>query len=161
MAQKSGKAAQRAIATNRRARHDYDVLDTLEAGIALLGPEVKSLRAGKANLADSYAVIRHGEVYLRNLHISPYENAGHANAAPMRERRLLLHRREIDKLEGKLGEAGCTLVPLSLYWKEGRCKVELGLVRGRRKYDKRQAIRAREENRDVQRMMRGRNRGRG
>jgi SsrA-binding protein len=158
MAQKPGKEGERAIVRNRRARHDYDVLDTVEAGIALLGPEVKSLRAGNANMADAYAVVRRGDVYLRNLHISPYANAGNANADPMRERRLLLHRREIDKLEGKLAESGVTLVPLSLYWKVGRCKVELGLVRGRRKYDKRQAIRAREENRDVQRVMRGRGR---
>ena len=158
MAQKPGKEGERAIVRNRRARHDYEIVDSFEAGIALLGPEVKSLRAGKASMADAYAVVRRGDVILRNLHISPYANAGHANANPMRERRLLLHRREIDKLEGKLGESGVTLVPLSLYWKDGRCKVELGLVRGRRKYDKRQAIRTREENRDVQRAMRGRGR---
>jgi SsrA-binding protein len=161
MAQKPAKDGQRAIIRNRRARHDYEVLDSLEAGIVLLGPEVKSLRDGRANAADSYAVIRHGDVFLRNLHISPYANAGNANADPMRERRLLLHAREIAKLAGRLGESGVTLVPLSLYWKDGRCKVELGLVRGRRKYDKRHAIRKREEQRDVQRAMRGRNRGEG
>jgi len=156
MAQKPGKEGERAIVRNRRARHDYEVLDEIEVGIALLGPEVKSLRAGKASMADAYAVVRRGDVYLRNLHISPYANAGNANVDPMRERRLLLHRREIDRLEGKLGESGVTLVPLSLYWKEGRCKVELGLVRGRKRHDKRQAIRSREENREVQRVMRGR-----
>lgn len=158
MAQKSRKEGDRAIVRNRRARYDYDILDEIEVGIALLGPEVKSLRAGKASMADSYAVVRRGEVFLRNLHISPYANAGNANGDPMRERRLLLHRREIDRIEGKLGESGVTLVPLSLYWKGGRCKVELGLVKGRRRYDKRQAIRTREENREVQRVMRGRGR---
>jgi SsrA-binding protein len=144
----------RAIVRNRRARYDYDVLDSLEAGIALFGPEVKSLRAGKANVGDAYAVVRGGEAFLRNFHISPYEQAGRENADPLRERRLLLHRREIARLESRLGEAGTTLVPLSLYWKEGRCKVELGLVRGRRRHDKREAIRQREQDREVRRALR-------
>jgi SsrA-binding protein len=167
-ARSTGRAAKaakaegtRVIARNRRARHDYDVLEAVEAGIALLGPEVKSLRAGKASLGDAYAAVVRGEIYLRNLHISPYEKAGRENPDPMRERKLLLHRREIARLEGRLGEAGTTLVPLSLYWKEGRCKVELGLVRGRRRYDKRQAIRKREEERDIRRTMRRGSRGAG
>jgi SsrA-binding protein len=142
------------IATNRKARYDYEVLDTVEAGIVLIGPEVKSLRAGRANLADAYATVRGGELWLRNLHISPYEEAGRANAEPTRERKLLLHRREIDRLEGQSREKGATLVPLSLYWKGGRCKVELGIVRGKRRHDKRQAIREREEGRELDRAMR-------
>jgi SsrA-binding protein len=151
--------SERVIVRNRRARHEYDVLETLEAGIALRGPEVKSLRAGRVALGDAYATVQGGEVFLRGLHISPYEQAGRENADPTRERRLLLHRREIGRLAGRLGEAGTTLVPLSLYWKNGRCKVELGLVRGRRRYDKRQAIRKREEERDMRRAIRGRGRG--
>ncbi len=149
------------IAQNRRARHDYEILDTFEAGISLLGPEVKSLRAGKANLADAYATVRGGEVFLRNLHISPYEQAGRENPDPRRERKLLLHRAEIGRLSGKVVERGLTLVPLSLYWKNGRAKVELGLVRGRRRHDKREAIRRREEGREVQRALRGRRSRRG
>jgi SsrA-binding protein len=157
---KKGGDESRTIVRNRKARHDYDVLDTVEAGIELLGPEVKSLRAGKANVADAYAAVRGGEIFLRHLHIAPYEQAGPQNADPMRERRLLLHRREIDRLAGELADPGTTMVPLSLYWKDGRCKVELGLVRGRRRYDKRQAIRKREEEREVRRRMRGSRRGR-
>ena len=150
----------RAIVRNRRARHDYEVLETCEAGIALLGPEVKSLRAGKVSVADAYAIVRRGEVFLMHLHISPYPQAGRENPDPRRERRLLLHRREIAKLAGRLSEAGTTLVPLSLYWKDGRCKVELALARGRRKGDKREAIREREESREVQRALRTARRGR-
>ena len=147
------------IVRNRRARHDYDVLETVEAGIALRGPEVKSLRAGKVAVGDAYGAVQRGEIFLRNLHISPYEQAGRENADPMRERRLLLHKREIERMASRLGESGTTLVPLSLYWKEGRCKVELALVRGRRRHDKRQAIRKREEERDMRRAVRGQRRG--
>lgn len=142
------------IATNRKARYDYEVIDTLEVGIVLVGPEVKSLRAGRASLTDAYATVKGGELWLRNLHISPYEQAARENADPTRERKLLLHRREIDRLEGVSRERGATLVPLSLYWKGGRCKVELGIVRGKRQYDKRQVIRKREEGREVDRVMR-------
>ncbi len=148
------------IAQNRRARHDYDVIDTVEAGIALVGPEVKSLRAGKANLSDAYAVVARGDVILKNLHISPYPHAARENPDPRRDRRLLLHRREIARLAGKVAESGLTLVPLSLYWKNGRAKVELALVRGRRRYDKRQAIREREEQRELRGRLRRRERGR-
>ncbi|MFQ5418452.1 MAG: SsrA-binding protein SmpB [Myxococcota bacterium] len=140
------------IASNRRARHDYEVLDTFEAGIALVGPEVKSLRNGKANLAD-------GEVFLANVHIGPYEQAWRENVAPRRERKLLLHRSEITRLTVKVAERGLTLIPLQLYFKNGRAKVEIGLCRGKRRYDKRQAIRKRETDRDLQRAMRGRGRG--
>jgi SsrA-binding protein len=146
------------IASNRRARFDYEILDTFEAGISLLGPEVKSLRAGHANLGDAYAVVRGGQVTLRNLHISPYEQAGRNNPEPTRERKLLLHRHEIARLEGQAAERGLTLIPLSLYWKDGRAKVELALCKGRRHRDRRQAIRQREEQREVDRALRGRRR---
>lgn len=142
------------IASNRRARHDYEIVDTLEAGIALRGPEVKSLRAGRANLGDAYASIRNHEVFLHHLHISPYEPARLANSEPLRERKLLLHRRQIERLRARVQEKGFTLIPLSLYFKEGRAKVELALVRGKRQYDKRQAIREREGKREAQRSLR-------
>ena len=156
--QKGDAKAQRWIAQNRKARHEYEILDRFEAGIALLGPEVKSLRAGRVNLADAYADIERGEVWLRKLHISPYEQAGRENSEPMRPRKLLLHRSEIGRLAGRVAERGLTLIPLSLYWKDGRAKVELGLARGRRRYDKRQAIRAREDDREAKRAMRRRER---
>ena len=146
------------IATNRRARFDYEILDTFEAGIVLLGPEVKSLRAGKANLSDSYAMIRRGEAWLMNCHISPYDKAGRNNPEPRRERKLLLHRNELGRLQGKLAEKGLTLIPLELYFKNGRAKARLGLGRGKRRYDKRQTIRKREEERDMKRVTRGRGR---
>ena len=149
----------RAIATNRRARFEYEILDTWEAGLALLGPEVTALRTGKANLSDAYATVRRGEAFLVNAHISPYEKAGRDNADPRRERKLLLHRREIARLQGAVAEKGLTLVPLKLYFKNGRAKVQIGLARGKRKYDKRQTIRRREEEREIQRVVRGRRRG--
>ena len=153
-------AERQVVASNRRARHDYEILDTFEAGIALLGPEVKSLRNGKANLTDGYAVIRRGEVFLAHVHIGPYEKAWRENAEPRRERKLLLHRAEISRLEGKLAERGLTLIPLRLYFTHGRAKVELGLCRGKRRYDKRESIRQRETERDLQRTLRGRGRSR-
>ncbi len=142
------------IASNRRARRDYEVLDTFEAGISLLGPEVKSLRAGRANMADAYAIVRGGEVFLRNLHIAPYEEAGKANPEPTRERKLLLHRQEIRKLNTKVAERGLTIVPLGLHFRGGRAKVEIALARGKRSYDKRQQIRKREQDREVARVTR-------
>jgi SsrA-binding protein len=154
------RAELRVVASNRRARHDYEILDTFEAGIALFGPEVKSLRNGKASLTDGYAVIRRGEVYLENVHVGPYEKAWRENADPRRERKLLLHRAEISRLAGKLAERGLTLIPLRLYFKRGRAKVELGLCRGKRRYDKRESIRRRETERDLQRTLRGRGRPR-
>lgn len=147
------------VCSNRKARHLYEILDTFEAGLVLLGPEVKSLRAGRANLVDSYVRIRRGEAYLMNAHISPYEQAGRANPSPTRERKLLLHRAEIARLEGKVAERGLTLVPLRIYFKGGRAKVEVALARGKRAYDKRQAIRKREEDRDLRRVMRRGRRG--
>jgi len=148
------------VASNRRARHEYEILDTFEAGIALLGPEVKSLRNGKANLTDGYALIRRGEVFLANVHIGPYEKAWRENVEPRRQRKLLLHRAEISRLEGKVAERGLTLIPLWLYFKNGRAKVEIGLCRGKHRRDKRESIRRRESERDLQRALRGRGRSR-
>ncbi len=148
------ESEQKNLATNRRARHDYEILDRFEAGIVLRGPEVKSLRAGKVNLGDAYAVIRRGEVFLQNLHIGPYEPATRQNADPIRERKLLMHRSEIGKLSGRVAERGLTLVPLSLYFKQGRAKLELALARGKRRYDKRQRLRQREDEREARQSMR-------
>jgi SsrA-binding protein len=146
------------VATNRKARFEYEILETVEAGIALLGPEVKSLRAGNASLGDAYAVVRRGEIWLVGAHISPYPQASRENPDPRRERKLLLHRGEIDRLDGRVAERGFTLVPLQLYFRDGRVKVEVALARGRRRYDKRQAIREREEERLVRRTVRERGR---
>lgn len=155
----AGEGSERkVIATNRKARHEYEVLDRFEAGIALLGPEVKSLRAGKANLTDAYAAIRGREVFLVGVHIGPYPQAGRANVEPRRERKLLLHRAEIERLRGRVAERGFTLIPLQLYFKDGRAKVELGVARGRRRYDKREAIRRRETDRELRRTARRRGR---
>ena len=150
------------IATNRRARYEYEIIDHFEFGIVLHGPEVKSLREGRANLGDAYGVVRRGELFLEKLHISPYEPATRDNGDPQRERKLLAHRREIKRLYGKVQERGLTLVPLSLYFNaEGRVKVELALVRGKHTYDKRESIKQRESDRDARRTMRrgGINRG--
>jgi SsrA-binding protein len=146
------------VATNRKARFEYEILETVEAGISLLGPEVKSLRAGNASLADAYAVVRRGEVFLVGAHVSPYAQASRENPDPRRERKLLLHRAEISRLAGKVAERGLTLVPLELYFREGRAKVSLALARGRRRHDKREAIRRREEDRDLRRVVRERGR---
>ncbi len=154
-----GAAAPARIASNRRARRDYEVLETCEAGIALLGSEVKSLRAGQVALGDAFAALRRGELWLLNLHIGAYEQAGRSAPEPLRERKLLLHRREIARLSRRVAEKGFTLVPLSLYWKQGRAKVELGLCRGRRRYDKRQVIRKREDQRNLARALRRGRRG--
>ena len=144
----------RVIARNRRARFQYEIVDTLEAGIVLLGPEVKSLREGHANLGDAYATVRRGECFLHKLHIGPYDPATRDNAEPLRDRKLLLHRSEIRKLEGRVQERGLTLVPLSLYWKDGRAKIELGLARGKHVRDKRETIKRRMDDRDAERAMR-------
>jgi SsrA-binding protein len=146
------------VASNRRARFDYEILDRVEAGIELRGPEVKSLRAGRASLNEAYALVRGGEVFLVNAHIDPYEQAGRENADPRRERRLLLHKREILRLEGQVAERGRTLVPLALYFRGGRAKIELALARGKRSIDKRQTIQRREQEREVARALRGRGR---
>ena len=146
--------ARKLITSNRRATHDYEILETFEAGLVLLGPEVKSLREGRANLSDSYAVLRRGEAFLVNAHVSPCEKAGRDNAEPRRERKLLMHRAEISRLGPKLAERGFTLVPLSLYFKAGRAKVELGLARGKKQYDKRQTLKKREQDREIERAKR-------
>ena len=151
-------AERKLVATHRKARFEYEILERLEAGIALLGPEVKSLRAGNASLVDAYAVVRRGEVFLVNAHISPYTQASRENADPKRERKLLLHRAEIARLAAKVAERGLTLVPLQLYFREGRAKVELALARGRRRHDKRDAIREREQERELRRATRARTR---
>ncbi|MCP3985842.1 MAG: SsrA-binding protein SmpB [bacterium] len=158
MAKKKHSVGEGRIATNRRARFDYEILDTVEAGIVLLGPEVKSLRQGNASLGEAYAMLRRGEAWLRGMHIAPYEQAGRENPEPLRERKLLLHRHELRRLQTKVTERGNTLVPLSLYWKDGRAKVELALVRGKRQTDKRETIRRREEDREMRRAIRGRGR---
>src|SRR5207249_11663748 len=134
----------RTISTNRRARHEYEILETLEAGLVLRGTEVKSLRDGQVNFKDSYATVRNGEAWLRGCHISPYSHGTDANHEPERDRKLLLHKREITRISGKISERGLTLVPLRLYFKDGRAKVELGLARGKKLHDKRSALRERE-----------------
>lgn len=139
------------VATNRKARHDYKILDTYECGVVLVGTEIKSLREGKASLVDSFATIDDGEVWLRGLHIPEYSYGTWTNHAPRRTRKLLLHRREIDSLMGKVRDGNKTLVPLSLYFKEGRLKVELGLAAGKQDYDKRQDIKKRTEEREATR----------
>ena len=140
------------VCRNRRAQHDYFILERVEAGLVLQGSEVKSLRDGRANLADAYAVIEAGEAYLVNLHISPWPNAPFFNHNPLRKRKLLLHAKQISKLQLKIEQRGLALVALSIYFSESnRAKVELGLVRGKRKYDKREAIRKRDEQRAAER----------
>jgi len=141
------------VASNRRARHDYDILETFECGIALRGSEVKSLRDGKVQLKDSYARVRDGELWLLGTHIAPYSHASPDAHDPDRPRKLLLHRAEIDELMGRSQQESLTLVPLSIYFKEGLAKVELALARGRRRHDKRQAIAARDARREAERAM--------
>lgn len=144
----------RDIAVNRRARHDFHIEEALEAGLVLSGSEVKSLRAGKAQLKDSYGRIERGEVWLFNAHISPYAAAAQFGHEPTRSRKLLLHRRQIAHLIGKVKERGLTLVPLRLYFKDGRAKVELALARGKKLYDKREATKEREVRREMDRALR-------
>ena len=143
------------IATNRKARHDYTVIETFEAGIELRGSEVKSLRAAKAQLVDAYASVDAGQLYLRNAHISPYDPASYENHEPTRARRLLMHKIEIKRLQVQLDEKGLTIVPLSLYFRRGKVKVELGLVRGKKHYDKRDKLEERRAKREVRGAMRG------
>lgn len=144
------------VSTNRKAYHDYSIEETYEAGISLLGTEVKSMREGRVNLKDSYAVIKGNEVFLFNCHVSPYSHGNIQNHDPLRTRKLLLHRREIDKLWGKLSQRGFTLIPLRIYFKRGKAKVEIGLVRGKRKYEKREALKEKEAQREIQRHLRKR-----
>ena len=140
------------IAENRKARHDYFIEDEYEAGIALKGTEVKSLRQGRANLKDSYAKVKNGELFVHQMHISPYPFAYYDNHDPLRIRKLLLHRYEIKRLYGKLSERGYALIPLRLYFREGKVKVLLGLAKGKRQYDKRETMRRRDQKRDMDRI---------
>ena len=144
---------QKVIVSNRKARHDYAIIDTYECGLVLVGTEVKSLREGKASLADAFATVDDGEVWLRNVHIPEYTQGTWTNHMPRRTRKLLLHRREIEKLIGKTKESGLSLVPLSMYFKDGKVKVEIALAKGKKAYDKRQALAKRDAQRDISKAM--------
>lgn len=151
MAERAGQ--EKIVCVNRRARHDYFIEETYEAGLVLQGSEVKSLREGKANLKDSYARILKGEAFLLNAHISPYSAANQFNHEPTRTRKLLLHQQEIRRLAGRVQERGLTLVPLKLYFKNGRAKVELALARGKKLYDKRETLRRKTAEREMERSL--------
>ncbi len=151
MGRKPTAGNEKVVATNRKAYHDYHIDETFEAGLVLVGSEIKSIRAGRVNLRDSYAQIRGNELWLVNTHIAPYQQAGRDNHEPRRPRKLLLHRREINRLLGKVQERGYTIIPLRLYLKNNRAKVEIALVRGKKLYDKRRAIAEREFDREIQR----------
>ncbi|MGE3287687.1 MAG: SsrA-binding protein SmpB [Pseudonocardia sp.] len=148
MAKEKGRTV---IAQNRKARHDYTILDTYEAGVALVGTEVKSLRLGRASLVDAYATVDDGEVWLRALHIPEYAHGTWTNHEPRRTRKLLLHREEIERLIGKIREGGLTLVPLSLYFSDGKVKCELALAKGKKSYDKRSDLARRDADREIAR----------
>ncbi|GAA1817055.1 SsrA-binding protein SmpB [Planosporangium flavigriseum] len=147
------------VASNKKARHDYAILDTYEAGIALTGTEVKSLRAGRASLVDAFGQVSNGEIFLHQMHIPEYAQGTWTNHEPRRTRKLLLNRLEISRLVGKLQESGLTLVPLSVYFSDGWAKVELGLARGKKSYDKRQDLAKRDANREIQRAVGRRGKG--
>ena len=151
-------AGEKVIATNRKAFHNFSILETYEAGLVLRGTEVKSLREAQVNFKDCYATIDDGEAWLVGCHISPYHHGSDANHDPDRRRKLLLHKREISRLLGKVAERGLTLVPLRLYFKEGRAKIELGLARGKKLHDKRASIRERESRREMEKESRARSR---
>ncbi|WP_163508903.1 SsrA-binding protein SmpB [Fodinicola acaciae] len=155
------ETGRKVIASNRKARHDYAIIDTYEAGVMLTGTEVKSLRLGRASLVDGFALIEDGEVWLHGVHIPEYLQGTWTNHAPRRKRKLLLHRGEIEKLIGKTREGGLTLVPLSLYFVDGKVKVELALARGKRAYDKRQDLARRDADREVLRALGRRTKGMG
>lgn len=145
------ESAEKNVVTNRRARHEYFILESYEAGIALKGTEVKSLRAGSANLQDGYVSVRRGELWLSGMHISPFEKGNINNHDPLRDRKLLLHRKEIHKLAGKLQEKGLALIPLRVYFKKNIAKLEIGLCRGKKFFDKRETIKKREVERQIRR----------
>jgi SsrA-binding protein len=153
MATVTDAPARQSVAKNRRATHDYRILDSWEAGLVLTGTEVKSLRNGKANLSDAYGIVRDGEVYLLNLHISPYERGGYTNHEPTRTRKLLLHKKEIRKMIGAVERQGLTLVPLELYFKDGKAKVAIALGKGKKLFDKREDDRKRTDERDMARAL--------
>ena len=146
------------LSENRKARHDYFVEETMEAGIELVGTEVKSIRGGKCNLKDCYADVRNGEIFILNMHISPYEQGNIFNVDPLRERKLLLHKEQIGRLAGLVSRDGYTLVPLSLYLKNGRVKVALGICKGKKNYDKRESMLEKAAKRDIERQMKLNNR---
>lgn len=148
---------EKVVTTNRKAYHDYHIQDTYEAGIMLQGTEVKSLRDGRANLKDSYAIIKDGEIFLLNCHISPYSHGNMQNHDPERTRKLLLHKKEINKLWSKTGQQGFTLIPLKIYFKDGKAKVVLGVAKGKRHYEKRASIKEREAKREIERHLKDRN----
>jgi len=152
------KPTQRLITENRKARHDYHILETWEAGVALLGTEVKAIREGRVNLRDSYARPENGEVWMMNVHISPYSHRGYADHSETRQRKLLLHRHEIRKLIGHVAEKGLTLVPLQMYFKKGRVKVLIALAKGKQAHDKRETIRRREADRETRAAVKARQR---
>jgi SsrA-binding protein len=158
MARAKRKTAPGDVASNRQASHRFNLLDRFEAGMVLTGTEVKSLREGKAQLKDAYATVDDGEVWLHHVHIPPYKPAARDNHPPERARKLLLHRREIERLEGQTREKGLTLVPTRVYFRDGRAKVEIAVAQGKDRFDKRQAIREREVKRDMQRALREANR---
>jgi SsrA-binding protein len=149
---------QKVVAQNRKARHDYTIEDRVEAGLVLTGTEVKSLRAGRASLVDGYAYVDRGEAWLDAVHIPEYGQGTWTNHPPRRKRKLLLHKEEIEKLAAKVSQGGYTLVPLSLYFSDGRAKVELAIAKGKKEYDKRQALRERQDKREAERAMRTKNR---
>lgn len=146
------------LAENRKARHDYFIEEAMEAGIELVGTEVKSIRAGKANLKDSYADVKNGEIFVYNLHISPYEKGNIFNRDPLRPRKLLLHKKEILRLEGFTAQKGFTMIPLSLYLKNGIIKVNLAVVRGKKDYDKRDSMLEKDAKRDIERQLKEKSR---
>ena len=146
------------LAENRKARHDYFIEETIEAGLALVGTEVKSIRNGRANLKECYAEVRNGEIFIRGMHVSPYEQGNIFNVDPLRDRKLLLHKQEIGRLAGLVSREGLTLIPLYLYLKNGRVKVALGVCKGKKDYDKRNSLLEKAHNREVQRELKNRNR---
>lgn len=141
------------IAQNRKANYDYTILDTIEAGIVLTGTEIKSIRAGRVNLKDGFASIRNGEIYLYNVHIAPYDQGNTFNHDPTRTRKLLMHKKQINRLVGEVKSAGVTLVPLKLYIKNGYAKVLIGLAKGKKQYDKRESIKRKDQQREIDRAM--------
>ena len=151
-------ANDKVVATNREAYHNFHIMETVECGIALTGTEVKSIREGRCNLKDSYGQIRQGEAWLLNAHISPYSHGNRENHEPTRTRKLLLHKKEIDKLQGKAQEKGLTLVPTKMYLKNGRVKIELAVAKGKKLYDKRETEKRREADREARAVMKERNR---
>lgn len=150
------KGSGKVVAQNRKAYHDYSVLETIEAGIVLTGTEIKSVRNGKINIRDGYVSIRNGEAYLQNVHISPFEQGNIFNHDPLRTRKLLLHKRQITSLMGEIKSAGMTLIPLKVYLKDGYAKVLLGLAKGKKTYDKREALKQKDMKREIDRALKDR-----